>query len=72
MAGPGKNAFMGVVGNVIARLIPERRPLSSPGLGNMLSDEQTAPVLGGTTAPAITIYAELRNREPAEEEWENM
>ena len=47
--------------------------LSSPFLRNMLSDEQPAPVPGDTRLPAVAAtYTELRNREPTEEEWENM
>jgi len=44
--------------------------LSSPSLRNILSNEQPTPALGGITAPTATTHAELRNREPTEEEWE--
>ena len=55
----------------IERLIDDAVVLSSPLLCNMLSDEQPV-ILRGTMVPAVTTRAELRNREPTEEEWENM
>ena len=46
--------------------------LSSPFLCDMLSDERLVPDLKGVMAPTITTCTEMRNREPTEEEWENM
>ena len=47
--------------------------LSSPILRNILSDEHLALAPQGTTPPTFAgAPTELRDREPTEEEWDNM
>lgn len=46
--------------------------LSSPFLRYMLLDKWLAQVFEGTATPQITVYTEMRNCEPTEEEWANM